>query len=114
MDCRRQDERGVCLSFRLSDTSFVTCGDTFPSEGKAYRKICSQLQGDNYGNSFRAIGERKAKKIPLRRKRLALLPSLPCRQKFDSARVVAFDVLSITISAGYAQDDTLNGSLGIE
>ena len=34
------------------------------SEGKAYRQISFQLQGDNYANSFRAIGGMYGKKDP--------------------------------------------------
>ena len=65
-------------------------------------------------NGVRTFGERKAKKIPLRCKHLALLSPLPRCQKFDSARIVAFDVLSITISAGrllanLLRDDTVIG-----
>ena len=65
-------------------------------------------------NGVRTFGERMAKKIPLRRKRLALLSPLPRCQKFDFARVVACGSLSITISAGYAQDDTLISAPGLE
>ncbi len=76
------------------------------SKGKAFCKTYFQLQRGHHANSFRTIGERKAKKIPLRCKHLALLSPLPRCQKFDFARVVACGFLSITISAGYAQDDT--------
>ena len=55
-----------------------------------------------------------AKKIPLRCKHLALLSPLPRCQKFDFARVVACGFLSITISAGYAQDDTVVSASGKE
>ena len=51
-------------------------------------------------NGVRTFGERTAKKIPLRRDRLALLPSLTLVKSSTPLRS--------------AQDDTLNTLLGIE
>ena len=92
---------------------------TAPSRREPSVRFAFGYRDNVMGNRVRTFGERKAKKIPLRRKRLALLSPLPRCQKFDFARVVAFDVLSNTISAGrllanLLRDDTLVCALGLE
>ena len=84
------------------------------SRRKASVRLAFGYRDNVMQNGVRTFGERKAKKIPLRCNHLALLSPLPRCQKFDSARVVACGSLSITISAGYAQDDTVVSASGKE